>query len=460
MTTLPISFSIDLSDKMYYNMKDIFEYKPELFYGCTIKKRHIVKRKNIPTSEYVYANYFAKTNKWNLSDDNCKKSQLLISKLWVDKYLFKLNHSKDNQLTKIIPNNVDENARQESIRKEDIKIDGSERKEEEEKKEEKEDVENPPPILELKNSQKFQDIDGTFLEIEIRGERFRNKIYFRVRDVMKMFDMPNLNHTIREKTSNYKRGLHYKCFKCFKKNNESNLISNYRRSLYLTYYGFLKVITASRVNSEFLNKNINILTKWLDNLINDNCCDNYLLNFVEKNTSGLIYIISSPLIHAIKIGYWTGTINDLKSRYIMVFGKDIELYYKNVDNAREREQQMHEEFQKYNISGELFEKENLKLYVDFLENNIEEQTTHAIIEKEFIYNQEEDYHEEKYYFEQATKELQDEVARLKTEIIEMKLKHQLEVQEYKNRAERAEYINDLKEKHYQEIRVLIDKMNR
>ena len=42
----------------------------------------------------------------------------------------------------------------------------------------------------------------------------------------------------------------------------------------------------------------------------------------------------------------------------------------------------------------------------------------------------------------------------------MKLKHQLEVQEYKNRAERAEYINDLKEKHYQEIRVLIDKMNR
>ena len=42
----------------------------------------------------------------------------------------------------------------------------------------------------------------------------------------------------------------------------------------------------------------------------------------------------------------------------------------------------------------------------------------------------------------------------------MKLKHQLEVQEYKNRAERAEYINDLKEKHYQEIRVLIDKMNK
>ena len=80
---------------------------------------------------------------------------------------------------------------------------------EKKKKEEKEDVENPPPILELKNSQKFQDIDGTFLQIEIRGERFRNKIYFRSRDVMKRFDMPNLSKTI-----TYQKGL----FQMFQKN--------------------------------------------------------------------------------------------------------------------------------------------------------------------------------------------------------------------------------------------------
>jgi hypothetical protein len=42
----------------------------------------------------------------------------------------------------------------------------------------------------------------------------------------------------------------------------------------------------------------------------------------------------------------------------------------------------------------------------------------------------------------------------------MKLKHQLEVQEYKTRAEHAEFVNNLKEQHYQEIRVLIDKINR
>jgi hypothetical protein len=62
-------------------------------------------------------------------------------------------------------------------------------------------------------------------------------------------------------------------------------------------------------------------------------------------------------------------------------------------------------------------------------------------------------------FAGATKELQEEIARLKTEIIEMRLKHQLEVQEYKHRAEHAEFVNNLKEQHYQEIRVLIDKIN-
>jgi hypothetical protein len=69
-------------------------------------------------------------------------------------------------------------------------------------------------------------------------------------------------------------------------------------------------------------------------------------------------------------------------------------------------------------------------------------------------------------FAGATKELQEEIAQLKTEIIELRLKHQLEVQEYKHRAEHAEFVNNLKEQHYQEkeqhyqeIRMLIDKIN-
>ncbi len=77
----------------------------------------------------------------------------------------------------------------------------------------------------------------------------------------------------------------------------------------------------------------------------------------------------------------------------------------------------------------MFEKENLKLYTDFLENTIEQQTTREIIEEETIYDAEEDDDDddEIYYSERET----NEVARLKTEIIVMKLKHQLEVQKEK-----------------------------
>ena len=288
MTNLLTSFSIDSSNKMYYNAKEIYSNNPELFKGYKTKQRQIIQRRNIPNTEYLYACFNSKFNCWNVSDKECGKAQLLISKEWVDKYLFKFHNSQDKIQTKKIKPNV--------IKENDVK-------EHEIKEDEEEHIENLPPILELKDSQKFRDVDGTIIEIETRGEKDRNKIFFKLKDIMRRFDMPSLN-SISDKMSSYKRGLHYKCFKSFERTQTS-----YRKILYLSYYGFLRVINISRANSEFLNKNINILTKWLDNLINNKCFDNYLLNYVEKNTSGLIYIISSPLIHAIKIGYWTGTIN-------------------------------------------------------------------------------------------------------------------------------------------------------
>ena len=69
-------------------------------------------------------------------------------------------------------------------------------------------------------------------------------------------------------------------------------------------------------------------------------------------------------------------------------------------------------------------------------------------------------------FAGATKELQDEVAKLKAEIIEMKLKYQIEIQyersekeKYKTRAETCEYISTLKETHYAQIQSLVEKID-
>ena len=66
--------------------------------------------------------------------------------------------------------------------------------------------------------QKFKDENGNgnIIEIETRGERSVDKIYFRVKDVMEGFLMENLNKTIIDKKTYFVIGNHYKYFTCEK----------------------------------------------------------------------------------------------------------------------------------------------------------------------------------------------------------------------------------------------------
>ena len=177
--------------------------------------------------------------------------------------------------------------------------------------------------------------------------------------------MKNLRSSLCHKDRGYVRNIHYKTFRITKNN-------TYIKSLYLTYYGFLKIINTSRINSSFFVKNMNIITKWLDYLINNKYFDNYILSNVNQDLSGVVYICSSPLIDCVKIGYWTGSITGLESRYKMVYGKDVILNCKNVENVRDTEKEIHSIFKQFNISGELFQKDKLHLYDDYLNNNIVE----------------------------------------------------------------------------------------
>ena len=202
-------FKIDNTENLYYNMKELYNHKPEFFYGCTSKKRLIIKKKNIQTDEYVYATYFTKTNEWKLSDENCKKAQLLFTKSWTDRSFFNIKSEIDND--------------------------------------EPESVETAPPILELNNEEKFRDCDGNIVDIEVIGEKSRNKIYFKVNDVMEAFDMPSLDQVLRNDRTYYDINIHYKSFiKVTRNSNASNTI---KKCLYLTYKGLLKVLFNSRTGN-------------------------------------------------------------------------------------------------------------------------------------------------------------------------------------------------------------------
>lgn len=527
------SFSIDSNNKMYYNVKDICEHHSELFKGIKTKKREIIERNKIPPSEYVHACFNIKFKCWNESNKECRKAQLLISKEWVDIHMLKITPVADIiapilQVANIIapilqvadiiapslvsdiidpsPHISDmisyENKKQ---AEEPIIVDTPQIEyAEEESKEYQSEIENAPPILELEDEEKFHDTDGNILEIETRGERDVDKIFFRVRDVMKRFDMPILDISLRHEASGYEIGMHYKTFNRFDTQVNYLCVKSFKsfkreKSLFLTYTGLLRVLFVSR------NKNAETFTIWATQKLftmqmgskeAKEILGTEVLNIKIENYRAVFgkYAEKFPCIYLLSLGkvealretfgipaeindeltvYKYGFTNDIKRRlgeHNKDYGKlknvnvELELFtYVDLKYTAEAEADVRDIFETYDtvldIPGRKVETYDT---VSDIQGRKEIVTLNAKqfdrIKKEFGRTGRE--------FAGATKGLQEEIARLKTEIIELRLKHQLEVQDYKHRAEHAEFVNNLKEKHYQEkeqhyqeIRVLIDKIN-
>jgi hypothetical protein len=84
----PMSFRLDHSSStMYYNSKELQAFDQVFYYGCKTKPRNILVKKNVPSTEYLYANFNSQSKSWILSNEDCKKAQLLISKAWVESHM-------------------------------------------------------------------------------------------------------------------------------------------------------------------------------------------------------------------------------------------------------------------------------------------------------------------------------------------------------------------------------------
>ena len=260
----PEPFYIDSSKiNQYYNNTDLINYDKNFYYGCTTKPKTIVIKKKIPESEYLYANL--KKGDWNLSSSECKKSQLLISKEWVDKYYFKIDERKEPT---IIPKPVNIVFEEPIINKQNLKapillvedddeidIDDLESNNDEN---ENDTIEQVPRILLLDDREKFRDNDGNIVEIETRGSKKYNDIYFKVAHVSKGFNMKYLNKVLTNKSRDgYVRNVDYKNFLIASINDgQETTNKNNKTSLYLTYNGLVKVLMVSR------NKNVERFQEW------------------------------------------------------------------------------------------------------------------------------------------------------------------------------------------------------
>ena len=207
---------VTIINKEKYISSDILFNKAPVYCKLSRTARELVKKKKI--TDYIFAKLVDK--KWTITDGKSYKfDKIFFKKTFVDS----------------IP----------EINEEKVIVDDN-------------NVELAPAIIHLKEHEKFKDETGNTLEIETRGERKVDGIYFKVKDVMTGFKMENIITTIIDKVkSGYIEGIHYKYFNCKKTENSQNKTNKaIKKNLYLTYEGMLRVLFASH------SPNVKPFIKW------------------------------------------------------------------------------------------------------------------------------------------------------------------------------------------------------
>jgi len=266
--TRPKPFSITNSPdgKKYYLAAAIALYNPLLFKGTSKTIRRIIERQKIPEEDYLFANQLKDSNVWNVCDQSCKKAKLLLSKTWVEKHWFNnvwagYNGGGGESSENIVVPEVSQ-----IIKPEEKKVGIVEKETENVVEEEPENIaveeneimEQAPPIFDLEDNEKFKDADGNIIEIETRGERDRKKIFFRLEDISKGFDMKNIREVLLQPHTGYKQNIHYKCL-YVRKTDYINVKSyTIKKSLYLTYKGLIRLLFVSR------NKHADQFQEWAE----------------------------------------------------------------------------------------------------------------------------------------------------------------------------------------------------
>lgn len=253
----PVLYSI--KQGLYYLAEDLKSFSPNFFYGTSKTIRNIIERKKIPIDDILYVNKSSKVveNEWKICNVSCKKAKLMISKRWVDSsslhFLLEPPCIVSDTVSDVVEN-IPTNST--LIENPNINNDSF--------------IQPLPPILELEDREKFKDVDGKVIDIEVRGQRNEEHIYFKVKDVSKGFDMPNLREVLLHVDKGYVRNVDYKTFnkknivtngQCFIPIKEDIPIKKEHTTLYLTYQGMLRMLFVSR------NKNTQLFRKWATKIL-------------------------------------------------------------------------------------------------------------------------------------------------------------------------------------------------
>lgn len=147
--------SFEYNGEEVYNLDDLIQFDQAYFYGCLKRKRDVLTKKKISDCDYFYAKITKKG--WEESTESYSRAKILVTSEW----------TKSN-VTKFLDKSEKKSTSTEIILRE------------------------APPLLELEEHEKFRDVADNVFEVEVRGVREEDKIYFKAVDIEKLFEMENL----------------------------------------------------------------------------------------------------------------------------------------------------------------------------------------------------------------------------------------------------------------------------
>lgn len=206
-----------------YVLSDYILQNAPIFCRSIRNSRDLVKRKNILEDNFIFARKNKKSNEWIISDGKSPK----VDKVFiVETYI--------QEIPELNSNNITADSEQKIV--------------------DDRGIEKAPNVIYLKDSEKFKDETGNPLDIETRGIRECNGIYFRVKDVERCFDISRLRDILLEKTTSYINNIDYKFFTC-----ENPKTLGICTDIFLTYQGMLRCLMVSR------NKKTSHFISWATN---------------------------------------------------------------------------------------------------------------------------------------------------------------------------------------------------
>lgn len=160
-----------------YDAQFIKERVPTYFVGCSATILKIIEKKSIPIDQYFFASYSIK-NGYKACSADYKSKRILIKAEWVESNVPGFGKTP-----------IDDSAVQK-----------------------KKTYLPAPAILYLGDDELFKNEKGEAIDIEIRGERHVDKIWFKAKHIENMLGLQDLSGTVCKTSSSYEEGVHYTSF--------------------------------------------------------------------------------------------------------------------------------------------------------------------------------------------------------------------------------------------------------